>query len=188
MLSANTIIPITSYDLSTGAVSKVYQIAVGAQPISLLQPSIGVSDNSSVIIVKDGLEDIVYGLENPATINYLASANTATSTGLSLLGSGVASTVAGVSTSGTSNITTPITYVTASGSNVKVTLPTISKLTVFRIINTSAVTISVFPKTGDYINDLAVNTAVTIAAGAELYFYTKADSVAATAKKGWRTL
>ena len=185
MLSATTIVPITQYDALSDTASTVYEIAVGIQPVQLLNPTLGTSSNCNVIIVKDGLQNTVSALETSATINYKANANTATATGLLLVGSGVAATLAGVATSGTSNITTPVTYVTASGSNVKVTLPTISKLAVYEVFNTSAVTISVFPKTGDFIDALAVNTAVTIPAGESKKFYTKSISAAATSGAGW---
>jgi len=187
MLSANTIIPITKYDLSTDSASVVYEIAVGASPIQLNGTTS--ARNSNVTIVKDGLQDTVTSLETSATINYLASANTATATGLLLNGSGIASTIAATTSSGTSSAFLPIVFVSsADGSNIKVTLPAIAVCSVYTVVNTSVRAISVYPVTGDFINALAVNTSVSIAAGGTTKFYTKASSLAATAKKGWFSL
>ena len=175
-------IPLTIYDSLNDTASIAYYA-----PASFVGKSlVSTASNAIVTVVKSGLSDTIPVLESPAVISYLA---TTSLTGVaSLLYANVAGTNVGSASSGTANVTKRITY-GSGATGVKYTLPAITKGLCFTIVNTHATsTISVYPTTGDYINALAVDTAVDILVGESKTFYTKSISVTAVAKKGWFSL
>ena len=184
MTSNTPVIPITSYDAVKDEAKIVYESIVALRSVSYL----GTAANTEVKYMKSGITDTIAALESPATLKYLAGVNTATSTGLTVLGANVAGTNVGSASSGTTNIINYITYGSAA-TGVKYTLPAIAKGLCYTIFNTHASSaLSIYPVTGDYIDALAVDTAVSIPVGGSKTFYTKSISATATAKKGWFSL
>jgi len=191
MLSANTIIPITQYNAIFDSVVAVYEIPVGINSGSLLDPKVGTSDNSYVTIVKSGLQTEIQALENKGILSFLASANTATTVGIELVGGAVSldlaaagDAVQGDSTPITNGLSTVITDEELTG----VILPTITPLSICHIYNKGTEALNVYPAVDDFINGYDQDEAVVVAVGAKISLYAKASAIAATENYGWNIL
>lgn len=190
MLSANTIVPLTKYDSLSDSVSVVYEIPVNIVSASLLNPQIGTSSNSIVNVIKSGLQSALSVLETPATVNFLALANTATSTGLLLATDGASIDLAadGTDQAGAVAITKGISTVITDTNKTGVVLPVISKLKVFTIYNKGTEPLNIYPAVDDYINGYAQDAPYELAVGAKVTLYTKAISAPDSENYGWNIL
>lgn len=190
MLSANTIIPLTKYDALSDSVSVVYEIPVEIVATSLLNPQIGTSANSIATIIKSGLQYPLEVLETPASVNFLALANTATTTGLLLATEGASLDLAadGTDQAGAIAITKGITTVITDTDKTGVVLPVISKLKVFTIYNKGTLALNIYPAVDDYINGYAQDAPYVLAVGSKVTLYTKAISAPDSENYGWNIL
>lgn len=188
-------VPITDYNPDLDTASITWQIPVGVDPASWLDPRLGTAQNSLVQINKSGLLDSLSALEKPAVINFLAAQYSATATGLLVAGAGVANLAvpgAGATQAAATaisldfNVVTTITASSADG----VKLPAITPLRTITIINNDASgdPLNIYPFLGDYIGTALVNVAVVLAAGQKAVFYAKSTAVANTVTAIWQRL
>lgn len=198
MLGINKLVPIAIYDMISDTAIIEYVLIKKSKKTDLNLALNGVgysSNNSSLIYERNNVEGIYNALDPQGLVKYMSMIDDGTAAGLLVAGTGfanVAVTAAGANQAAATALAVALSVVTTATADQGVKLPVIAaatnRLTVYYVINSTAVNIKVYPGLGDFINGSAVNVAVDIPAGGRAAFYTKKDALPATDGKGWNRL